>query len=65
VELLTESKKQLKIPNALMVSNTFECLLDIGCGDVDLTQKISKVYNLKAIGVDLGERTNFGSKVNF
>ncbi len=50
VDLLSELKQGLKIND----DNSSELkLLDIGCGTGNITEKISDIYNLDTIGVDL------------
>jgi SAM-dependent methyltransferase len=53
VHLLYELEKELKISNSVDASEC--CLLDIGCGNGNLTAQISEIYNLKTIGIDLNK----------
>jgi len=50
VDLLSELKQGLVDDNSSELK-----LLDIGCGIGDITEKISDIYNLETIGVDLNK----------
>jgi SAM-dependent methyltransferase len=63
VDLLNKTEKELKIPTRYNSSE--HCLLDIGCGKGNLTEKISETHNLKAIGVDSGKMFVFNARTSF
>jgi len=59
VDLLNELNEKLKINFGASKYHA----LDIGYGEGDLTERISRTYNLEIIGLDLGKRFSFESRV--
>jgi SAM-dependent methyltransferase len=56
--LLEVARQELQTSKS--VSSSEPCLLDIGCGTGNLTEKIAEMYNLNAVGIDYSK--HFSSK---